>query len=301
MTERKRVRLRAPAKVNLHLEVIRQRHDGYHEIETVLQAIGLYDTLRITLVESFRGGEPRVELLVTPSGAAPESDDNLCVRAARLFCQRQRVSGYLQIELAKDIPAGSGLGGGSSDAMATLLACDRLFGTGLEPAQLAALGAHLGSDVPFFLAGGTALGRGLGADLTPLPAIRVGHFLVVKPNFDLGTAGVYAGLKMGLTVRTTVANIRVIKPLIARFPSGTWFGYNRLEEVVLPAHPELQRALAQLREAAPVAMMTGSGSALYGVFQEEGSADHMASRIRSDFPFIRCVLPHPAGVQFLEE
>jgi 4-diphosphocytidyl-2-C-methyl-D-erythritol kinase len=185
--------------------------------------------------------------------------------------------------------------------MATLMACDRLFGTRLEPAELAAMGAQLGSDVPFFLAGATALGRGLGTDLTPLPAIRVGHFLVMKPNFDLATAAVYTGLKMGLTVRTTVANIRVIKPLIARFPSGTWFGYNRLEEVVLPAYPELQRALAHLREAAPVAMMTGSGSALYGVFLEEGTAEHMASRIQSDFPFIRCVLPHPAGVQFLEE
>lgn len=300
MTLRKRVRLRAPAKVNLHLEVIRQRHDGYHEIETVFQAIGLFDTVRVTLLERLPGGEPRLELLVTPAGAAPESDDNLCARAVRLFCQRQRVSGHLQIELGKEIPAGSGLGGGSSDAMATLLACDRLFGTALEPSQLLALGAELGADVPFFLAGGTALGRGLGTDLTPLPAIRVGHFLVMKPNFDLATAGVYTGLKMGLTVRTTVANIRVIKPLIARFPSTTWFGYNRLEEVVLPAHPELQRALAQLREVAPVAMMTGSGSALYGVFPEEGSAAGMASRIRNDFPFIRCVLPHPAGVQFLE-
>ncbi len=155
--------------------------------------------------------------------------------------------------------------------------------------------------MPFFLAGATALGRGLGTDLTPLPAIRVGHFLVMKPNFDLATAAVYAGLKMGLTVRSTVANIQVIKPLIARFPAGTWFGYNRLEEVVLPAHPELHRALAQLRDATPVAMMTGSGSAMYGVFPEEGSAERMAGRIGSDFPFIRCVLPHPAGVQFLED
>ena len=295
------VRLRAPAKVNLHLEVIRQRHDGYHEIETVLQAIGLYDTLRVALVEPRRGGEPRVELLVTPTGSAPEGDDNLCLRAVRLFCQRLRVSGHLQIELTKEIPAGSGLGGGSSDAMASLMACDRLFGTGLEPEQLADLGASLGSDVPFFLAGGTALGRGLGTDLTPLPAIRMGHFLVVKPNYDLATAAVYAGLKLGLTVRSNVANIQVIKPLIARFPAGTWFGYNRLEEVVLPAHPELQRALVRLRDATPVAMMTGSGSALFGVFLEEGSAELMASRIRSDFPYVRCVLPHPAGVQFLEE
>lgn len=301
MTVRKRVRLRAPAKVNLHLEVIRQRHDGFHEIETVLQAVALYDTLRVTLVETLPGGEPRLELLVTPAGAAPEGEDNLCLRAARLFCQRQHVSGHLQIELTKEIPSGSGLGGGSSDAMATLMACDRLFGTNLEPAQLTALGAALGADVPFFLAGATALARGIGTELTPLPAIRVGHFLIVKPNFDLGTGGVYEALKMGLTVRTTVANIRVIKPLIARFPSGTWFGYNRLEEVVLPAHPELLRALAHLRETAPVAMMTGSGSALYGVFPDEGMAADMASRIRSDFPFIRCVLPHPAGVQFLED
>ncbi len=296
----RRLALRAPAKVNLHLEVLRQRPDGYHEIETVLQTVALFDHLRVTLVRTQAGGVPLIELLVRPHGRVPDDETNLCWRAARLFCETQRVSGHLQIELDKEIPVGAGLGGGSSDAMAVLVACDRLFGTALDTPAFVAMGARLGSDVPFFHRGATALGRGRGYDLTALPTIRAGYFLILKPRLELATREVYLGLKMGLTVRSAVANIQVIKPLIARFPTGSWFGSNRLEEVVLPSHPELQRALFKLRELAPVAMLTGSGSAIYGVFPDARQAEESVSMLGTDFAFARCVAPHPAGVQVLE-
>jgi 4-diphosphocytidyl-2-C-methyl-D-erythritol kinase len=302
-TARKRaphVQLLAPAKVNLHLEILRQRRDGYHEIETVLQAIDIQDRLRISLLERRQGGEPDIELEVSPSGSVPADESNLCWRAALLFCRRLRVSGHLRIELVKEIPSGAGLGGGSSDAMAVLVGCDRLFGTGLDRADLAALGAEIGSDVPFFAAGGTQLGRGRGTELTPLPRLPQVRFVVLKPPFAIATEHVYRDLKMGLTVRAPAANLQVIKPLLARFPDRPWFGYNRLEEVVLPAHPDLGRALVRLREETAVAMLCGSGSAIFAVCASARKAARLVRDFSAAMEFARSVGPLAVGVQLTE-
>jgi len=147
------VTLRAPAKVNLHLEVLRLRHDGYHEIETVLQALALFDTVRVTLHEAYPGGQPRIDLAVAGDVPVPGDETNLCWRAARHFCRETGVSGRISLHLDKTIPAGAGLGGGSADAAAVLVGCDRLFGTGLEIGALEKLGGGLGSNVPFFMRG----------------------------------------------------------------------------------------------------------------------------------------------------
>jgi 4-diphosphocytidyl-2-C-methyl-D-erythritol kinase len=227
--------VRTPAKVNLHLEILRLRHDGYHEIETIFQALALFDTVTVTLCEQYRGGAPRIELTCTGLPGTPADEANLCWQAARLFCLRKKVSGFFRIGLHKAIPLAAGLGGGSSDAAATLLACARLFDLEDDHQHLAALAAELGADVPFFLRGGTALGRGIGTVLLPLPPLRSCQFLIVKPPLELSTSEVYRKLKMGLTVNSPKANINVVKPLLARFPHETWLGFNRLEEVVLPA------------------------------------------------------------------
>jgi 4-diphosphocytidyl-2-C-methyl-D-erythritol kinase len=210
------------------------------------------------------------------------------------------VRGHLRIELAKEIPVGSGLGGGSSDAAAILAACDRLFGTALEAQDLEEMAAHLGSDVPFFIRGGTMLGRGRGTELTPLPPILRGVFLIVKPEIELITSQVYDKLKMGLTLRSPKANISGVKSLITRFPTSSWFGFNRLEEVVLPDHPALQRIVLRLRELAPVVMLTGSGSAVVAVFSEEGWSPKITDEFAQLSSFVRVVLPHPTGVEFME-
>lgn len=294
------VLLAAPAKVNLHLEVLRKRHDGYHEIETILQAVQLFDRVAVRLSAVHSGGAPEITLRVTPSGAAPENATNLCWQAARLFCDRLQVSGRLSIRLEKEIPAGAGLGGGSSDAVAVLQACDALFGTKLEKPSLMALAAKLGSDCPFFLQGGTVLARGRGTDLTPLPAIRTGRFLIVKPDIELSTSAVYGALKMGLTVRGPKANINEVKSLIARFPTSSWFGFNRLEEVVLPSQPMLQRLVFRLRELAPLAMLTGSGAAAVAVFAEDNLSPDITDEFARTCSFVRVVGPHATGVEFRE-
>jgi 4-diphosphocytidyl-2-C-methyl-D-erythritol kinase len=296
------VGLRAPAKVNLHLEVLRRRHDGYHEIETVLQALDIYDQVGVTLGEERLSGEPDIAMTVTgDADGIPADETNLCWRAAALFCRKRRVSGQLTIRLDKAIPAAAGLGGGSSDAAAVLVACDRLFGAGLEPAELEAMGAELGADVPFFVRGGTALGRGIGATLTALPRLADCRFVIVKPPMELKTPDVYGRLKMGLTVHSPKANIGVIRPMLARFPQRTWPGFNRLEDVVLPSHPALQRLVLRMRELAPVAMLSGSGSAVYAAVGRDADPTRIGGEFEAAGWFVRVSKPCAAGVEITED
>ncbi|MBD3219854.1 4-(cytidine 5'-diphospho)-2-C-methyl-D-erythritol kinase [bacterium] len=299
-TVRRQVRLRAPAKVNLHLEVLRRRHDGYHEIETILQAVDLHDELKVTLSAARMAGTPTVDLLVRPDGAVPDDETNLCWAAAELFCRRLGVGGELRIELDKAIPTGAGLGGGSSDAMAVLMACNHLYDAGLDLDELEDMGAELGSDVPFFARGGTQLARGRGTDLTPLPQLPRVWFLIVKPAFEVATAGAYEALKMGLTVRSPAANLRVIKSLLATFPTRPWFGYNRLEDVVVPQHPDLGRLLLRLREVSPLAMMTGSGAAIFGVFRDRDRIRDIVEEFEEARVFTHSVESLSRGVQLQE-
>jgi len=296
----RRVRVSAPAKLNLHLEVLRRRPDGYHDIETVMQAVDLSDRIQVTLLEARRSGKPEIEVLVRPENSAPETEENLCWQAAALFCQRLGVSGVIHIEIDKEIPSGAGLGGGSSDAMATLVACNKLFDSDLSLDRLAEMGAALGSDVPFFARGGTQLARGRGTDLTVLPHLNRVTFALLKPRFDVATAGAYEALRMGLTVRPPAANLGVIKPLLATFPGRPWFGYNRFEDVVLPQYPELSRLLLELRDQCPVAMMTGSGSAVFGVFRSSEQGDALIREYESKLDFARTVEPLSHGVVLIE-
>ena len=288
--------LRAPAKVNLHLEVMRKRHDGYHEVETILQAVQLFDKVTVTLDERYPGGEPRIDLVVTGNPKLPTDETNLCWRAARHFCKETGVSGKLRITLDKEIPVGAGLGGGSSDAAAVIVACNTLFDTRRDPKELEQLAAPLGADVPFFIRGGTAMGRGIGTILTPLPTVRSGQFLIVKSGLHLQTQDVYGELKMGLTVHSAKANIGVIRPLLARFPQRNWPGFNRLEEVVLPSQPAVQRLVHRLRELAPVAMLSGSGAAAYGVFGMGQDLTEIVEEFQQTGLYVKLVGPHPAGV-----
>jgi 4-diphosphocytidyl-2-C-methyl-D-erythritol kinase len=286
--------------VNLHLEVLRQRSDGYHEVETILQAVRLHDRVTVSLLEEFSGRRPHIELHVSPTGTAPADAGNTCWRAAHLFCRATGRTGRLRIALQKRIPTAAGLGGGSSDAAAVLVACDRLFGTGLETAVLEELAGQIGSDVPFFVRGGTMMARGRGTLLTPLPSIRSGRFLIVKPDIELRTEDVYAGLRMGLTVRGPKANISGMKSMLARFPTSTWFGFNRLEEVVLPSHPILQRLVLRLKELAPIAMLSGSGAAVVAVFSDHSNLNEISAEFAHPGWLVTVVGPQAFGVEIQE-
>jgi len=188
----------APAKINWTLEIMGRRPDGYHEVRTVLQTVDLCDRVRVSPaadLELVLAGP--IGQASAPLNAMPSSE-NLAYGAAALL--RDRAGGRslgARIELEKAIPAGAGLGGGSSDAAATLRALDRLWGLGLAPAELARLGAQQGADVPFFLFGGTALGRGRGDEVTPLADVASRRFLLVVPRRRPArkTAAMYAHLR----------------------------------------------------------------------------------------------------------
>ncbi|HPW17276.1 MAG TPA: 4-(cytidine 5'-diphospho)-2-C-methyl-D-erythritol kinase [Candidatus Aminicenantes bacterium] len=254
--------VRTFAKINLGLEVVGRRPDGYHDIRTLFQTITLHDEIDIDAappgVLELRGDDP----------AVPWDASNLVHRAARLLRDETGAAAGARLAVRKSVPAGRGLGGGSSNAAATLLALDRLWGLGLGPARLAPLARRLGADVPFFLLGGLCLGEGIGDRLTPLPDLDPLPCLLVLPPFPIATASIYAGLGPSLTSQGKVSRIE-------RFLESRDFGLleNDLERVIFRAHPELERWKGFFREAgALVAQVSGSGSAVYGLFPDPASA-----------------------------
>jgi 4-diphosphocytidyl-2-C-methyl-D-erythritol kinase len=261
----RRATVPAPAKINLDLRVLGKRADDYHELRTIFQTISLRDTIEIAFTPR-RG----TEIELQDDLGIP---DNLVSRAAGLAMEAMRAAGRVQMRLIKRIPLGAGLGGGSSDAAAVLLALPALAGRRLELNVLADLAARLGSDVPFFLLGGTAVGIGRGTELFPLPDAPAQLALLVAPGVHVDTARAYAELSPGLTTESQ-------QNKIFSFQSHTWnlntggpgaptafVGRNDFETVVFARHgrlADLKRGL--LRAGASLAMMTGSGSALYGLF-----------------------------------
>jgi 4-diphosphocytidyl-2-C-methyl-D-erythritol kinase len=187
------LQVKAPAKLNLHLEVLGRRPDGFHEVRTVMQAVSLCDLLTFALRED--GG-----IALRCSGAdLPVDERNLVVRAALMLKERHRVARGAAISLTKRIPVGGGLGGGSADAAVALLALSRLWGVEAAAEDVRDMAARLGSDVPFFLSGGTALCEGRGERVLPLACGRPMHYVLVMPPFSLSTARVYAAAETGLT------------------------------------------------------------------------------------------------------
>jgi len=259
----------APAKINLGLEVVRHRRDGYHDIETIFQTLDFGDSL------SFResGGKSAFRLEVEGL-AAPNGSENLVARAWALM--RERAGGEppgLKVSLVKRIPVAAGLGGGSSDAAATLLALNRLWGLALQRAELEEMALRLGSDVPFLLRGGTAIGRGRGEKLESLPPLNRGAFLLVDPGIPVSSGWAFGQIKMGLTRNPYRISVEQVKAFLARFPAPGMVLKNRLEDGVYPAHPSLGAIEEALMEVGAVQVsMSGSGSTLFGTFPDAAQA-----------------------------
>ncbi|MBI5280620.1 MAG: 4-(cytidine 5'-diphospho)-2-C-methyl-D-erythritol kinase, partial [Candidatus Solibacter usitatus] len=235
--EPRRARVRAHAKINLSLKVGRRRADGFHELRTVFQSIGLHDTLEF---EFTPGRGASIEL-----DDALGIEDNLAARAARLFFEARKARGRLRMKLTKRIPMGGGLGGGSSDAAAVLLALPALTGRNTSLPELMRLGAQLGSDVPFFLVGGTALGIGRGEEIYPLPEAGAKPVLVLAPPIHVSTAEAYKALARG-SLRSGLTSGAQF-PKLDVFQSFVWQAYlasdaeNDFEDAVFQLHPELKR------------------------------------------------------------
>ena len=257
--------VQAPAKINLVLRVLGKRPDGYHEIESIMQMVSLYDTL------SFEEGGRGI-VLKTDHPDLPTGEENLIVRAARLVCDETGRRPKLRIGLVKRIPIAAGLGGGSSDAAAALAGLNRLWGEPIPPKRLVMLAETLGMDVPFFLNGPTALATGRGECLerlpSPSPPLSV---LLVNPGIKVSTALAYGALKLGLTTENKHISIRRFS--IATFVEARAVLENDLEQVTLKAHPEIREIKESLlNEGALGALMSGSGSTVFGLFPDPESA-----------------------------
>lgn len=264
--------LDAPAKLNLGLQVLGKREDGFHELLTVFQEIDLVDRLSL---------EPAAEISLQVRGLpAPEGDDNLVVQAARLLAQELGGARGARIVLDKRIPAGAGLGGGSSDAASALVGLHRLWGGALDREHLGQLAARLGSDVPYFLVGGTALGMGRGEAVCPLPDLPNLAVCLVCPEQGLSTAEVYRSGDFPLTV---VRKYNIIKRFTQYALSGKGLDElvrNDLQPAATGLLPAIAEWCAALRQhGALAAALTGSGSAVYGLFPDAAAASMAAESL----------------------
>ncbi|HXG03793.1 MAG TPA: 4-(cytidine 5'-diphospho)-2-C-methyl-D-erythritol kinase [Candidatus Binatia bacterium] len=262
--------LTAAAKVNLVLEVLGRRPDGYHEIATIMQAVDLTDRLVLEDADS---------LALSADGAVPADSTNLALRAAAALREAAGVDCGARITLDKRIPVAAGLGGGSADAAAVLVGLNRLWGLRWPRTRLAEVAASLGSDVPFFLWGGAALATGRGERIEPVAA-GAWALVLVNPPFGVPTAEVYSRVTPALwsdghRVRRMAQALRQRRP--ARIAASL---YNGLEAAVAPVHPEIERMKAALVAAGALgAAMSGSGPSVFGVARSFEHARQIRARV----------------------
>ncbi len=267
----------AYAKINLGLRILGKRPDGFHELETYFLQIDLAD--RLFFEKSELGG-----LQLTCNRAdLPLDVANLSWRAYELLCAAAHRRVGVRLHLEKNIPVGAGLGGGSSDAAVTLMALNRLYDLNISDARLHLLATQLGSDVPFFLTGGLCLGSGRGEIITPLPELPNWEILLITPAVVVSTAWAYQNYKMSLTNRQKITKLPSLDFVQLQEHQLAEVCQNDLEAVVFEKYPELAELKSKLQQAgAVVASMTGSGSALFGLFRTRQEAQRGQQLVNRD-------------------
>lgn len=275
---------RAPAKINLWLRVTGRRADGYHEVDTCLQAIDLCDEVILEAPPPGRGAELRCRVEGELAAGVPDGEANLAARAARLIAERTGHTLRLWLTVRKRIPAGAGLGGGSSDAAAVLLALARRFAVPDSERTLRDLARELGADVAFFLEGGTQFATGIGERITPAspPPERWG--ILAWPGPAVSTAWAYGALEMPASrAPEAIPGEAPATPRRRSLPAGWKAAGNRFEASVFERHPVVERALGVLAAGPSVtARMSGSGSALFALYASEAVRDGDLTRVRRE-------------------
>lgn len=270
---------KAYAKVNLTLAVGEKRLDGYHEVVSVMQRVSLHDTLT---AEQTREGIT----LTCSDPALPSGEENLAHRAASLFFRETGIAGGAALTLEKRIPSQAGLGGGSSDAASALLALRKLYAPALPDTELETMAAALGSDVPFFIRGGTQLATGRGEVLSPLPPLTDGWFVIVKPTESFSTPAMYRRLD-----NLPPACTPPLPPLQGGLPALAAGLFNRFEAAI-PAGSAVWDIKARLAAYGALAsLLSGSGSAVFGLFDTETAARAAVEALRPAWPEIFLARP----------
>lgn len=268
------VRVRSLAKINLDLRVLGKQSDGFHELRTIFQTVSLADTIEIDF-STARSSRIEIE-----SGIP----DNLIVKAADALLSAMGTRARLQFRLQKRIPMGGGLGGGSSNAAAVLLALPALARKRVPLERLLELASQLGSDVPFFLLGGTALGLGRGTEVYPVPDLPPHPAILVCPGVHVSTADAYRALKRGLTDGRSSPIMNTFQSMIWQVgdpgAGRGWNAVNDFETVVFRQHPQLESIKGKLLKlGAQPALMSGSGSTIFGVFASRPFRDRAAGAL----------------------
>ncbi len=263
----------APAKLNLLLKITGLRNDGYHEIVSVFIPVALYDTLRI------RKRERGLEVYCT-GRELPRGEENLVHRAATRFFENTGIHGGAQIRLTKSIPVSSGLGGGSSDAAATLLGLNQLWGNPLTRGELEGIALSLGADVPFFLLRRPAVARGIGEVLQPIERIPSFWYVIVSPPIMVSTAWAYSKVKLELTKKENLSKIKNLGKADTNIPDIL---SNDLERVTFGKYPFLRSIKTSLIELGALgSLMSGSGPSIFGLFNSEKKAQEAGKMLASD-------------------
>lgn len=264
------IRRLSPAKVNLHLRVLRKREDGYHDILTLMQRISLYDEMLFSPIEH--------GITVTcPDSTLPENEENIVYRAAKIFFSHTPCPRGIHITIRKSIPVAAGLGGGSSNAATTLMALNEMQGLPCTTDDLMKMGSTLGADVPFFIFGKTAWATGIGDHFQSVEKISPLWFVLVAPSFEVSTKMVYDKLNFRLTKRALkykCFRLCTVEDMVKAL-------YNDLEKVTLNLYPILQHLKELLlKEGAHGVLMSGSGPTVFGIFAQEKKASEAEAVLR---------------------
>lgn len=268
--------LKAYAKINLGLDVVRRLENGYHEVKMVMQTVGIYDEL------TFSRKETGI-VITTDSGELPTNEDNLIYKAAKLLMERYNVQEGVSIYLQKNIPIAAGMAGGSTDAAATLKGINALFDLGCTQEELKEIGVKIGADVPYCVMGGTALAEGIGEKLTSLSPAPDCFVLVAKPDINVSTKYVYEHLDAA-----GVEKHPDIDGMVQAIEDGDLQGVlermeNVLESVTIVAHPIIDTIKTRMKELGALnSMMSGSGPTVFGIFTEKEKAEAAYEKIKEE-------------------
>lgn len=280
--------MKAPAKINLSLDVLHKRSDGYHEVNMVMTTIDLADRVELTDLYS------DTIQIISHNRFVPDDERNLAYQAAKLLKEKLGVRRGVAISITKHVPVAAGLAGGSSDAAATLRGLNKLWGLGLSLDELAEIGAEIGSDVPFCVYGGTAVARGRGEKIEHIPAPPPCWVILAKPTIGVSTADVYRNLQLQSVHHPDVDGmVAAIKE--KNYEKICALAGNVLESVTLNMHPEVAQIKEQMKRfGADVSLMSGSGPTVFGLVQHD-------SRLQRVYNGLRGFCEHVYAVRLIGE
>lgn len=275
------VRIRAHGKINLGLDVLRKREDGYHEVRMIMQQVGIYDGIEIQRIGTI--GLLRHIGIETNLKYLPANENNLAYKAAELLMDEFGIKESIHIKIRKMIPVAAGMAGGSADAAAVLKGINRMFSLGLTDEQLKERGVKLGADIPYCVMGGTALAEGIGEKLTPIPPMPKCYILLAKPGVSVSTKIVYGSLRAD-----GIENHPDIDGMIEAIRSGNLSEMahklgNVLEDVTIPAYPIIGEIKKSMMDMGAInAMMSGSGPTVFGIFDDVDIAKNAYMALKSN-------------------